>query len=367
MKHKFSCIKDKEEFKKILGYNLQLVCGKLCDANSLKIMNFQKELLETIKSVEIVPDGPNEELDTKRMNGCTEVNAKTGTSKILMKGFCNAPEHRFKDIQHTFSHELFHSIYVFMNRTKDGKDSNGNRLFWYGKSNGEKVIGGGGSLVSYTLPIKYGNLFEETMMDIKASMALAEFDKDYKLRNPGVTVDTILSDNVNRWGDSQPTAYAKMVPLTQLMIAAFSNEPDINYHKCIQEGFPMERILTQRKNGERLYANDFLYGMMYDPIHIMEEYDKYMGDGEYIELLKLTDLIYTECLESDKIDTRLMKETMTKIANFANKRTTILKNNGIFSDEEVSRLSGKFNKIWNSILREYNISYNVSELNELPR
>ena len=58
---------------------------------------------------------------------------------------------------------------------------------------------------------------------------------------------------------------------------------------------------------------------------------------------------------------------MTKIANFANKRTTLLKNNGIFSDEGVSRLSGKFNKIWNSILREYNISYNVSELNELPR
>lgn len=366
MENKFSCEKDKIEFKKILGYNLQLVCGKLCKENSLNIMKIQKELLESM-SVEVVPNGPNDVLDRQRMNGSADVNVKNGTSKILMKGFCNSLEYKDKDIQHTFSHELFHSIYVLMNRKKDGKDSRGNRLFWFGKSRGEKVIGGGGSLVSYMSPIKYGKLFEETMMDMKASMALAEFDKDYQVRNPGVTADTILSNNVNIWADSQHTAYTKMIPLTQLMIAAFSNEPDINYHKCIQNGFPMERILSERKNGERLYVNDFLYGMMFDPIHIMEEYDKYMGDGEYIELLKLTDLIYKECLESDKINPQLMKKSMIKIANFANNRTTYLKENGTFSDEDVLRLSGKFNNIWNSMLREYNISYNKSELNEISK
>ena len=193
-------------------------------------------------------------------------------------------------------------------------------------------------------------------------MALAEFDEDYKLRNPGVTADTILSDNVKRWGDNKRTAYIKMVPITQLMIAACSNEPNIDYHECIQDGFPMDRILTQRKNGETLYANDFLYGMLYDPIHIMEEYDKYMGDGEYIKLLKTTDLIYKKCLESDMIDTELAKEVMAKIAKFANIRTKILKNNNIFSDEEISEVSGRFNKIWNSMLKEYEVCFNASEL-----
>lgn len=362
MESKFSCEKDKIEFKKILGYNLQLVCGKLCSNNSSKIMEVQKELLEAIKSVEIVPAGPNEKLDRQRMNGYTNSNVLTGTSEILMKGFDNSAEYKFKDIQHTFSHELFHSIYCLMNRSKDGKDSNGNRLFWFGKSKGEKVIGGGGTIVSRITAKRYGKLFEETMMDIKASMALAEFDKEYQLRNPGVTSDTILFDNISKWGDGDVTAYSKLIPLTQLMIASFANEPDINYHKWIQEGHSMEGLVSVRKNGKRLYANDFLYGMMYDPIHIMEEYDMHMGDGAYIELLKMTDLIYEKCLESDRIDTQLMKKTMNKIADFANKRTSFLKNNGAFSDEEISQLSGQFNVIWNSMLRDYKLSYSESEL-----
>ena len=223
----------------------------------------------------------------------------------------------------------------------------------HGKSNNETIIGGGGFLVSLDAKKRYGKLFEETMMEIKASMALAEFDKDYQLRNPEVTADTILKYNINNWGDTlNYSAYSKMIPLTQLMIAACSNEPNIQYHRWIQEGYPMDNLISIRKNGKKLYVNDFLYGMMYDPIHIMEEFDKYMGDGKYIDFLKKTDMLYEKCVKTDKIDDKLMKNLMKTIAEFANRRTKDLQYKGFFSTEEVYKLSGNFNKIWNGILSQ---------------
>ena len=52
MVNKFSCEKDKIEFRKILGYNLQLICGKLCNKNSSKMMKLIGKLLETAKMLE---------------------------------------------------------------------------------------------------------------------------------------------------------------------------------------------------------------------------------------------------------------------------------------------------------------------------
>lgn len=126
----FYCEKDKKELSKILGYNLQMVCGKKCEKNFLQIQNLQKELLDAIESIDIVPNGPNEELDALRMVGFTNTNAITGTSNILMKGFDGSTKLKYKEVQHTFSHELFHSIYCLMNRKKDGKNSKGKRLHW---------------------------------------------------------------------------------------------------------------------------------------------------------------------------------------------------------------------------------------------
>jgi len=359
MSYRFSCNKDKEEFKKVFEYNLRLLCGK----NYAKMIEVRNKLNSSITSIEIIPNMPNNYLDSRRRDGETKCNALNGTSEILMKGYLGAPEYKYDSIQHTFSHEISHAIYCIMNRSQDRVNSNGNIMHWIGKCNGEKFIGGGGTLVSIGTKKRYGKLFEETLMDIRTSIGLAEFDENYQARNPGVTADTILNKNINKWSNNTYTGYSTMTSITRLMIAAFSNEPNINYHYWIQRGEPIDTIKCRRLDGSIMYANDFLYGMMYDPIHIMEEYDKYMGEGAYLELLKSSDKIYAQAINATpSIDRQEVKALMKNIAHFANLRTSDLKQRGVFSSQDITILSGQFNKIWNSMLGEYGISIHENEL-----
>lgn len=110
----------------------------------------------------------------------------------------------------------------------------------------------------------------------------------------------------------------------------------------------------------------FLYGMMYDPIFIMEEYDKYMGDGAYINLLKTTDSIYEqETSLNEKMDPKLVKQVMSEIPKFANLRTTDLKRKGVFTDSDINKLSSKFNRIWNSMQNEYKAYFSQEEIRNI--
>lgn len=357
MNFSFSCNKDKEEFLKILQYNLKQLCGN----DKEKINRYKTLITNAIKTVKIVPNGPDEYLDNKRLNGET-ISTGLGISDIYMKGYCNAPEFKYNQIKHTFSHELWHAIYAIMNRSKDGFDAKGNRRLWVGKINGKYYFGAGGTIAERDTGKRYGKIFEETMMDIKASITLNEYDSEYKNSNPGVTMNDIISQHVEKWSNNDKTGYAEFLSITRLMIAAFANEPDVDYHYWIQKGEAIDDLKTRRLDGTIMYVNDFLYGMMYDPIHIMEEYDKYMGEGEYLNLLKITDTIYEQGLSSSKkIDSSLVKQVMMKISHFANLRTSDLKLKGIFSDDEIRRLSGNYNRIWNHVQKEYGIHFSQDE------
>lgn len=361
MNCKFSCDKDKEEFLKILRYNTRLLCGN----DLVEMDRVGNKIIEHIGSLTIVPNGSDEYLDSRRLSGET-ISTSLGNSDIYMKGYKLAPEFKNNQIKHTFSHELWHAIYAFNNRRKDGFSSDGKRLYWVGESKGIKLFGVGGNLVERETGKRYGKLFEETMMDIKASMCLAEFDHEYQIGKPRVNADVILSENISNWSNCDETGYAHLSSITRLMIAAFSNEPNINYHYWIQKGEAIDDMKTIRLDGTIMYANDFLYGMMYDPIFIMEEYDRYMGDGAYLELLKNTDIIYEQELAFDKkIDTKLMKYIIVEITKFANLRMKDLKNKGKFSDSEIKNLSGNFNKIWNSMQKEYCVYFSQDEIRDL--
>lgn len=360
MKFKGSCTKDEIEFKKALGYNLRLLCGN----NAERFSRASNMICNSIKSVEIVNNGPNQILDSQKMNGFTTCNAISSTSDIYMKGFNLAPQFKHNSIQHTFSHELFHSIYTMMNCAKDIMNPNSEPV--EKTCNGEPFFGGAATIISRKTRKRYGKLFEETLMDMKANMAFAEFDPDYQARNPGVNIDTILSKHIDNWSDNSISGYSIMTSITRLMIAAFSNEPNINYHYWTQRGEPMDTMLTRRQDGSIMYANDFLYGMMYDPIHIMTEYDKYMGEGAYLEFLELTDKIYDQALDPKKrIDSNLVKQVMKKLPQFCNKKANDLTNKGVFSLQEKNQLAENFNRIWNSMQPEYEAYYTADEIRHI--
>lgn len=358
---RFSCDKDKEMFNKIFQYNLRLLCGN----NQEKINIYGNIICNAINSVTIVPNGPDEYLDSKRENGET-TSTGSGKSDIYMKGYSSAPEYKHYQIEHTFSHELYHAIYAIMNRGKDRFDKRGNRRVWIGRVNGKSYFGAGGAIAERKTGKKYGKLFEETLMDIKASISLHEFDDEIKISNPGITANTILSEHVDKWWRKGQSGYAIFSSITRLMIAACMNEPNVDYHYWIQQGKAIDDMRTRKSNGAIMYVNDFLYGMMYDPIHIMEEYDKYMGEGEYLKLLKITDTIYEQGITlNEKIDSNLVKQVMKNISKFANLRTTDLKQKGIFSDDEVRALSGNYNKIWNYMQKEYGAYFSQDEIRNI--
>lgn len=361
MELKYACKKDKEEFFKIFQYNMKLLCGD----NQAKKNAVGKEILEALKKVEIVPNGANETLDKERLEGNTIITG-AGNSEIYMKGFKSTPEFMYNERKHTFSHELWHAIYAKMNRSKDGVNSEGKRILWVGKSNEPFYFGAGAAIAERDTGKRYGKLFEETMMDIKVSISLAEFDSEYQMKKPGVNTDVILSEHIDKWSNNDQSGYSALSSITRLMIAAFANEPDLNYHSCIQNGAPIDDLKVKKSNGTIMYANDFLYGMMYDPIFIMEEYDKYMGDEAYINLLKTTDSIYEqETSLNEKMDPKLVKQVMSEIPKFANLRTTDLKRKGVFTDSDINKLSSKFNRIWNSMQNEYKAYFSQEEIRNI--
>ena len=358
MNCRFSCDKDKEMFNKILQYNLRLLCGN----DQEKINRIGNIICNAINTVKTVPNGPDEYLDSKRLNGETTSNG-LGISDIYMKGYSNAPAFKYNQIKHTFSHELWHAIYAIMNRGKDRCDAKGNRIIWIGKINGKNYFGAGGTIAERETGKRYGKLFEETMMDIKASISLNEFDTERKISNSGITANTILSEHIDKWSSNDQSGYAIFSSITRLMIAAYANEPNVDYHYWIQQGEAIDDMRTRKSNGTIMYVNDFLYGMMYDPIHIMEEYDKYMGEGEYLNLLKITDTIYEQGLTLNKtIDSNLVKQVMKNISQFANFRTRHLKQKGIFSNDEIRSLYGNYNKIWNYMQKEYGVYFSKDEI-----
>ena len=363
MNYTFSCNKDREEFLKILNYNLQLLCGNY---NEKEEKN-RNSLNSALESVKIIPNLPDEYLDQKRLSGET-IFKSTGKSSIYMKGFNYAPLFKYNHIKHIFSHEIWHAICAIMNRKNDKTDKNGKRIYKKTIVNGKKYIGAGGLIVDTTNGKGIGKLFQETMMDICASITLFEFDREYKLQNPNVNADTIISEHIDKWNNNNMSGYSVLTSITRLMIAACSNEPNLNYHYWIQQGEPFAELKTRRNNGNIMNANDFLYGMMYDPIYIMEEYDKYMGEGSYLELLKITDQIYEQGISpNEDIDSNLVKQVMTEISGFANVRTHQLKQQGVFSDKDILVLSSHYNRIWNSMQKEYSAYFSRNDINNIRK
>lgn len=359
MSYNFQGSKNKELLEKALNYNIWLVAGR---KNVQKIKQITNDLSNSIESVNIIPWDQNGNQVTNRMPGVCTANLVTGKSNIEMKGYIHAPDFKHNWIEHEFVHELAHATTDMMN-AKHSITENGERKVKI--VNGERLFAGGATIVSIDKERRYGKAFSETIMDMIASIGLAEFDEGFKRRNAGVNADTILERPVDEWADNAQSGYSVMTSITRLAVAAFANEPEVNYHEIISKGESMFSVETMRRTGKWIPVNDFLYGMMYDPFHCMEEYDKYMGEGAYIELLKKTDIIYEQVLADQEIDSDTVKEIMVDIPRFANKKKSKSLQNWTFTRDEANKLVGKFNRIWNGMQHEYKAYFSREEIQKI--
>ncbi len=175
----------------------------------------------------------------------------------------------------------------------------------------------------------YGKMFNETMMDL-----IAFIIEDNNRIN-----DILFNPN---YVSNVKTQYSLFYQITQLAIVAFSNKSDINYLENINNN----QCIFDLREGD-YYVNDFLYGILFNPLYIGEKYDKYMGDDGYLELCHSLDKIFTIYVKKNKLDKDKIKECLGLIKTFFKLKCKDYLNNDFMTKKDVAKLVIKFNNIWN--------------------
>jgi len=357
-KYFYTCEEDKNLIMRSFNNIAFIIFGK---NNSKKIDAFDNYFEKKVSQVSIYPQGTVTDKINNSTPGICRAD-KNGNIIIEMLGYNGATRNKHSWIKHEGTHEFCHS-FVNLLPTIFSKNPNG-------------IIKNGilckchMGMIQETdsktrIPVGqhyYGKMFNETMMDIITSMAINCFDSEHKTSS----IDNILKINYNEWGN-ETTGYSIFTSITRLAIAAFSNNGFINYQNIVNSGYGIFDIKTKMKNGEILMANDFLYGIVYDHLHIEEEFDKFMGQGYYRTFCEFLDRLFIMSLKRQQLPSEEVKRVMNIFPDFLNKKMNYYLQNGIIDLEGQKRIVGNFNQIWNSMQKEYGSYFNQKDIDAIAK
>ena len=279
-----------------------------------------------------------------------------------MLGYNGAKSSKYSWIKHEGTHEFCHSFVnllpQIMSKNPDGIIRNGilykNHMGMIRESNAKT-----GELVGQHY---YGKMYNETMMDIITSMAINCFDSNSR----GASINKILKTNYDDW-KNETTGYSIFTSITRLTIAVFSNNGFINYQNAVDNGMSILDGTTKMKNGETYKINNFLYGIVFDPLHIEAEFDKFMGEGYYRTFCEYLDRLFYISLTKRKLPSDKVKRIMNILPDFINKKINYHRQKGIISLENANMIVGNFNQIWNSMQQEYSSFFTKQDIEDIAR
>ena len=150
--------------------------------------------------------------------------------------------------------------------------------------------------------------------------------------------------------------------ITRLAIAAFSNNGNVNYQNVINNGGDIFSLVTEMNNGERYRANDFLYGILFDPLHIESKFDKFMGQGAYRIFCEYLDRLFMSCKRKQDIPSEEIKRIMNILPDFLNKKIDYYLEHGLIDPEGAVRIVSNFNGIWNQMQLEYSAYFSNNDI-----
>ena len=104
---------------------------------------------------------------------------------------------------------------------------------------------------------------------------------------------------------------------------------------------------------------------MFDPLHIEQEFDKYMGDDAYRTVCQFLDGMFLEYQRTKKISPDSVKLIMNLLPDFCNKKMSDYEKRGAISEEERIAMVGNFNKIWNSMQSEYGSYFSKKDIDDI--
>ena len=361
-KYKYYNTRDKKLIEDAFNNIAWLVFGK----NAIDKIDAFSELFDMyVKEVNIYPQGTKQEYVNTYCPGVCRLDTADNKLVIEMLGFANANPSQYTFIEHEATHEFSHSFVdllpLIFSKNDNGYIQNGVR---YKNHMGliEEKNERTGKLVGHHY---YGKMFNETMMDIISTIGLVSFDDNF---TGHITADDVLKKDYTHWENAK-TGYSMFTSITRLAIAAFSNNGFVNYDQIIKSGNGIFDVDTTTMNGTSLKANDFLYGIMFDPMHIEREFDKFMGDGSYRKFAHYVDALFAILQQQRKheIPVHDVKKIMNILPDFLNKKCQYYLQNGIMNQNQISAIIGNFNKIWNSMQQEYSAYFSQREIDRIAK
>ena len=358
-KYYYSCKEDKRLIEKSFYNIAYIIFGK---KNVDKINTLREFWEEMVSDVNVFPQGSVHDRINCNTPGVCRLDKETKKLKIEMLGYKGANNTQSSWIKHEGTHEFCHSFVdllpQIMSEHEGGIIKNGilceNHMGMIKETNPLT-----GELVGHHY---YGKMYNETMMDIISSIAINYFDSSSNLK----TVNDILNKHYNDWGNEK-TGYSIFTSLTRLTIAAFSNVANPDYDAVIRSGYGIFDVKKKLKNGEMQYANDFLYGIIYDPLHIEEEFDKFMGNGYYRTFCEYLDKLFLTALDNQKLPSDDVKRVMNILPDFLNKKMNFYLKNNLMDLDVANQIVSTFNRIWNSMQKEYGAYFSQKDIDDIAK
>lgn len=140
-----------------------------------------------------------------------------------------------------------------------------------------------------------------------------------------------------------------------------------DYDAVIRSGYGIFDVKKKLKNGEMQYANDFLYGIIYDPLHIEEEFDKFMGNGYYRTFCEYLDKLFLTALDNQKLPSDDVKRVMNILPDFLNKKMNFYLKNNLMDLDVANQIVSTFNRIWNSMQKEYGAYFSQKDIDDIAK
>lgn len=361
IKYDFACPEDAMLIRDALDALLKLVFGS---ANKEKLDFYKRVLKYKIKSITVYPQGTNNEYVSGGGGGQVVTNDKDGTSDVYLIGYKYARPEQYEQIKETAAHELCHVLANILPNLENNKPTVQNNIMYVNRQGRIKAVNMLNGKAKDSLDENIGVMFNETMMDIISVMTTKKFNTS----NSDVFVNDVFSKRHTSWaekGDNQ-SVYTCFTSLTRLAIAAFSNVGRINYGEMVNDGKGIFDSTCTMKNGTKRKANDFLYGILFNPVRIQREFDKYMGVGEYQKFCNSVDIWFVEQAmlgyhkTRDEIQQNL-KKYMRYLRTFFNRKMSDYKTKGMLDQAEKIRIVNKFNEIWYDIQHEFDTYFTIEE------
>ncbi|MBR3116450.1 MAG: hypothetical protein IKF36_01065 [Bacilli bacterium] len=296
-KFNYSCEKDKDMFMYSFDELANILFGKKTGSTKNDFKEFWKS---SISSVNIYPQVSEDEFESSTI-------FSNGNYFINLFGYKGSLPEEQGEIHYHFAHEICNSITNFLPKFKK------NRGYKDSKGNIKRPFMGSIYEVSHKgVKSIYGTMFNVTAVDMITNMSIKA--------NNGESIKNIFNTPYNNELMNIDN-YTLFTSLTQLAIAAFSNNPCVNYDVAYENNKELFNAKSYVSNEEKLWANDFLYGIMYDPTHIERVFDRYMGEGSYKKLCIDLDKAFEFAINGEEIPKVLIVRSMQKLTDFSNTRT----------------------------------------------